>query len=88
MFYLGTATDYLRPSEGIYISSIESDTTSGVKTKAILPSILAPVPRVGDESQAQALYVPKGKALWATLQLVTSNNTADTPIIGAQGGFY
>ena len=88
LFYLGTATDYLRPTEGIYIANIDSDTTAGVKVKATLPSILAPVPRVGSEPQAQALYVPKGKALWATIQLVTPNNTADTPIIGAQGGFY
>ena len=88
LFYLATATDYLRPSEGIYIASIESDTTAGVKVKAVLPSILAPVPRVGSDAQAQARYVPKGQGLWATLQVVTSNNTADTPIIGAQGGFY
>jgi hypothetical protein len=88
LFYMSTSVDYLRPGEGIYIASIESATTSGAKTKAVLPSILAPVPHVGSQAQAQALYVPKGKALWATLQLAAPNSTADTPIIGAQGGFY
>ena len=88
LFYLSTSVDYLRPGEGVYIGSIETETTSGTKTKAVLPNILAPVPRVGSEGQLQALYVPKGKALWCTLQLSGPNNTADTPIIGAQGGFY
>ena len=88
LFYLSTSVDYLRPGEGVYIASIETETTSGTKTKAVLPNILAPVPRVGSEGQLQALYVPKGKALWCTLQLAGPNNTADTPIIGAQGGFY
>ena len=88
LFYLSASVDYLRPGEGIYIGSIDSDTTSGNKTNATLPKILAPVPRVGSEEQLTALYVPKGKALWATLQLAGPNNTGDTPIIGAQGGYY
>ena len=88
LFYLSSSVDYLRPGEGIYIASIESSDTSGTVTNAVLPSILAPVARVGDVPQLQALYVPKGKALWATLQLAGPNNTADTPIIGAQGGYY
>ena len=88
LFYLSTSVDYLRPGEGIYIGSIDTDTTAGVKTNAVLPDVLAPVPRVGSEAQFQALYVPKGKALWATLQLAGPNNTGDTPIIGAQGGYY
>ena len=88
LFYLSSSVDYLRPGEGIYIGSIDSDTTAGNKTNATLPKILAPVPRVGSEEQLTALYVPKGKALWATLQLAGPNNTGDTPIIGAQGGYY
>ena len=88
LFYLSSSVDYLRPGEGVYVGSIESSTTSGTKVKADLPSILAPVPRVGSSEQLTALYVPKGKALWATLQLASPNNTSDTPIIGAQGGFY
>ena len=87
-FYLSTAVDYLRPGEGIYVGSIATDTTLGVRTSGDLNKILAPVPRVGSAEQLTALYVPKGKALWATLQLAGPNNTADTPIIGAQGGYY
>ena len=88
LFYLSTSVDYLRPGEGVYVGKIESDTTAGTRTSAELNKILAPVPRVGSDEQLKALYVPKGKALWATLQLVTPNATADTPIVGAQGGFY
>ena len=88
LFYLSTSVDYLRPGEGIFLGSVETSTTAGDKTNAVLPNILAPVPRVGSDAQFQALYVPKGKALWATLQLAGPNNTADTPIIGAQGGYY
>ena len=40
------------------------------------------------DSRFKAFYVPKGKALWCTLQLAGPNSTSDTPIIGAQGGFY
>tara|TARA_B100001559_G_C16399088_1_gene574888 strand:- start:453 stop:938 length:486 start_codon:yes stop_codon:yes gene_type:complete len=88
LFYLSPSVDYLRPGEGIYIASVESSDTSGTVTNAVLPSILAPVAHVGDVPQLQALYVPKGKALWTTLQLAGPNNTADTPIIAAQGGYY
>ena len=88
LLYLSSSLDYLRPGEGIYVGQLDSDTTAGVKVTADLFSILAPVPRVGSEAQAKALYVPKGKALWCTLQLAGPNNTSDTPIIGAQGGFY
>ena len=88
LLYLSSSLDYLRPGEGIYVGQLDSDTTAGVKVTADLFSILAPVPRVGSDAQAKALYVPKGKALWCTLQLAGPNNTSDTPIIGAQGGFY
>lgn len=88
LFYLSSQTDYLRPDEGIYIGAIDSSTTAGTKTSADLFSILAPVPRVGSNAQSKALYVPKGKVLWCTLQIAGPNNTSDTPIIGAQGGFY
>ena len=88
LFYLSSSVDYLRPGEGVYVGSVESSDTLDTVTNAVLPSILAPVARVGDVPQLQALYVPKGKALWATLQLPGAINTADTPIIGAQGGYY
>ena len=88
LFYLSTAVDYLRPGEGVYIGKLETATTSGDVTNAVLPKILAPTPKTGSDAQFTALYVPKGKVLWATLQSLAPVNTADTPIIGAQGGYY
>ena len=64
--YLSTASDYLRPGEGMYIGSITSSTTAGeIVSLESLPKILAPMPQTGSESQFRALYIPKGKALWA-----------------------
>jgi len=88
LFYLSSSLDYLRPGEGVYVGQLDSDTTAGVKVSADLFTILAPVPHVGSDARSKALYVPKGKALWCTLQLAGPNSTSDTPIIGAQGGFY
>ena len=88
LFYLSSSIDYLRPGEGVYVGQVDSVTTAGEKSDASLFNILAPVPRVGSDAQATALYVPKGKALWCSIQLAGPNNTSDTPIIGAQGGFY
>ena len=89
LFYLSSATDYLRPEEAVYVGSLESSNTPGVSTSAPdLPKILAPVPRVGTEPQLRAFYVPKGKTLWVTLQGGSSPNSNDAPIVGAQGGFY
>ena len=89
LFYLSSSLDYLRPSEAVYVGKITSSTTPGVVTSADeMPNILAPVPRVGSEPQLKAVYVPKGKALWCTLQGGASPNSPDAPIIGAQGGFY
>ena len=88
LFYLGSSLDYLRPNEGVYVCSVASGTTAGVRTSVELPKILAPMPHTGSDSFATALYVPKGKALWCTLQIAGPVNSADTPIIAAQGGFY
>ncbi len=94
LFYFSSATDYLRSDEAIFIGSLTSTLTVGqIRSSETLPKILAPVPHVSDGAggnQFYALYVPKGKVLWVTLQLaqpVTAN--ADTlPIVGCQGGFY
>ena len=88
LFYLSSSVDYLRPGEGVYIGSVESSATADTKTAYILPKTLAPVAQVGDEPQLGALYVPKGRALWVTLQVAGPVNSSDTPIIGAQGGYY
>ena len=94
LFYFSNATDYLRSDEAVFIGALTSTTVVGqIRSSETLPKILAPVPQVAGPAggnQFYALYVPKGKVLWVTLQLdqpVTSN--ADTlPIVGAQGGFY
>jgi hypothetical protein len=89
LFYLSPSLDYLRPNEGVYVGQIVTDTTAGELSSSIqLPKILAPMPRTGETSFATAFYVPKGKALWCTLQLAGPTNSADTPVIAAQGGFY
>ena len=88
LFYISTAVDYLRPGEGVYIGKVDSDTTAGGVTNVSMPKILAPTPRTGTEPQLTALYVPKGKVLWCTLQGAAPISTNDTPIIGAQGGYY
>jgi hypothetical protein len=89
LFYLSTAIDYLRPSDAVYIGQVESSTTQGeVTSSPSLPRILAPMPHTGDEAQFRALYIPKGRVLWCTLQSAGPVNTSDTPIVGVQGGFF
>lgn len=88
LFYLSSSVDYLRPGEGVYIGSLETSDTSDTKSQYTLPKVLAPVAQVGDEPQLGALYIPRGRALWVTLQLAGPTNSSDTPIIGAQGGYY
>ena len=94
LFYFSSATDYLRSDEATFIGSLTSTTTIGqIRSSDTLPKILAPVPNVADATngnQFYALYVPKGKVLWVTLQLAQPvSSDADTlPIVGAQGGFY
>ena len=85
--YLSTASDYLRPGEGMYIGSITSSTTEGEAVSLdSMPKVLAPMPHTGSESQFRALYIPKGKALWAGREDIAAVN--DAPLIGAQGGWY
>lgn len=89
LFYLSSAVDYLRPTEGVYVGKLVSSTTKGTITSSTsLPKVLAPLAQVGSDPQIRALYVPKGNVLWCTLQLAGSVNTTDAPIIAAQGGFY
>ena len=89
LFYFSSAVDFLRPTEAVYVGQITSSTTAGVHTSCTtLPKILAPLPHQGSDAQLKALYVPKGQALWCSLQLAGPANSDNTPIIGAQGGFY
>ena len=85
--YLSSATDYLRPTEGVLVGQFESATTVGaVTTWDLAPKILAPNAHTGDAAQLRALYVPKGKALWAARQSATV--MTDGPLVGVQGGWY
>lgn len=89
LLYLSSSTDYLRPNEATFIGKIESAATLGTITSyADLPRVLAPLPSAGTEAQVGALYIPKGRNLWVTLQVAGPINTNSTPIVGAQGGFF
>ena len=86
--YLSSAPDYLRPNEGVLIGQFKSATTIGnVTSWENMPKILAPMPQTGSgEQQFRALYIPKGKALWAARQ--STNVVTDGPLLGCQGGWY
>jgi len=102
--YFTSATDYLRPDQGVFIGRIKSATTEARKTHlGDMPYILAPVPQAGyiDEAAVKAegyssasqrfraLYVPKGKALWAALEVDNINTPiTDAPMLGVMGGYY
>ena len=85
--YLSSSFDYLRPNEGVFIGQLKSATTAGSVTHwEEMPRVLAPMPHTGSEGQFKALYIPKGKALWAGRQDVAALN--DGPLLGCQGGWY
>ena len=85
--YISTANDYLRPQQGVFIGQFKSGTTIGEVTHwEDMPRILAPMPQTGDVSQFKALYVPKGRALWAAFE--GSAVDAAAPVLGCQGGWY
>ena len=89
--FLSRANDYLRPQQGVYIGSFQStSTTPGtIAYYSELPFILAPVPATGSNGQFQALYIPKGKALWAAVEASSGTDQADNaPLLGVQGGWY
>ena len=85
--YLSSSFDYLRPNEGVFIGQLKSGTSEGAVTHwEEMPRVLAPMPHAGSEGQFQALYIPKGKALWAGREDVAALN--DGPLLGCQGGWY
>ena len=91
--YLSTSGDYLRPEQAIFIGQVQADATSYTKTDVdSLPKVLAPVAHTGSESQLRALYIPKGAALWAGIELDTgidiNVSLTDAPVLGLQGGWY
>ena len=93
--YLSSGSDYLRPGEGVLVGSFQSGSTAGEVTRwSEAPKILAPVPQAatgqdttaGKPLQFQALYIPKGRALWAARQ--SSDVLTNGPLLGCQGGWY
>ena len=85
--YISTSSDYLRPQEGILVGTFKSGTTVGAVTHwEEMPRILAPMPQTGTENQFKALYLPKGRALWAARQSDVA--VTDGPLLGCQGGWY
>jgi hypothetical protein len=89
LLYFSSSTDYLRPSESVFIGKLASATTAGNVTRYTdLPKVLAPLAQTGSEPQVGALYIPKGKNLWVSLQVAGPLGAATAPIVGAQGGFY
>ena len=89
--YMSTAPDYLRPQQGIFIGEFQADkVTAGVTHWEAMPFTLAPHPKTGEsENKFRALFIPRGRALWAAVEQDDDNPTAnDAPIIAAQGGWY
>ena len=85
--YLSSANDYLRPNQAIFIGTVASATTIGNVTHwEDMPRSLTPVPQVGDYAYNQALYIPKGRSLWAARN--SNANVTDSAILGCQGGWY
>ena len=85
--YISSANDYLRPNQAVIIGTFTSGTTAGnVVRWEEMPKSLAPVPQVGTESFNRALYIPKGKTLWAARN--STANVTDAPIVACQGGWY
>ena len=92
MFYISSSIDYLRVNDAIFIGALEvPGEIGGVARPADMPRVLAPAAQVANSNSDNfltAYYVPKGKAIWCTLQLTSPDNGRTTPIVGAQGGFY
>jgi len=97
LFYLSSASDYLRAEQAVFVGSISSSASTGSYSNVTaLPRVLAPVPAQGNTTameagsplRNQALYIPTGKALWVTLWGQSGQNATNSPIVGAQGGYY
>lgn len=88
-FYLSTAADFLRPTQGLFVGSLTSSTTAKQITRYTdFPNVLAPLPSTGTASQVGALYIPKGYALWVARENTNAAAVSDGPIFGVQGGWY
>ena len=98
--YMSSEADYLRDGSGQFVGRIyvggfdESDppvqqnpVEGQIDKFESMMNTLVPVPHIGSEPTLKALYVPKGKALWAAIQSSTQG-LADAPYVQVQGGRY
>ena len=97
--YMSREADFLRSNVAQFIGRINVAEDDAATPPIPAPSdgqvykfqdmmtTLVPVPHVGTEPNLKALYVPRGKALWAALQSNTQG-AADAPYIQLQGGRY
>ena len=87
LFFFSSAVDYLRSDQAVFVGSINSGTSIGEYVNVTsLPRVLAPVPQqqvstagaadasnpIATPLRNQALYIPTGKALWVSIQGVSS----------------
>ena len=94
---MSSAKDFLRASQASFLGTFNGATTEGSNTVyGAMPYVLNPVPGVGSTdsslvigTQFLALYIPKGRCLWAAVKKKTSSVTAtEAPLLGVLGGFY
>ena len=97
LFYLSSAADFLRSEQAVFVGSVSCTGTVGDFTNVSkLPSIIAPVPQVGNTTGLldgqpllnRAFYVPTGKALWVSIWGQAGQNAEKCPNVGATGGFF
>jgi hypothetical protein len=91
--YLSTASDYLRAQQSVFVATLTGGTTTGDVTRIAdgsLPFVLAPMPHAGStDNKFSALYIPRGKALWAAVEQQSAVDEApNAPLLGLQGGYY
>jgi hypothetical protein len=93
-FYISVDSDYLRSENARFIGRVTSSATEGTLVYFHdMPTILAPVPQVANGSAADtqammsAIYIPKGKCLWAAIES-TASSVTNAPVVGVQGGYY
>ena len=60
--------------------------TAAYDTLGEEPSTVAPVAATGNPVQLRALYIPKGRTLWAARN--SNENLTSGPLLGCQGGWY
>ena len=65
--YLSTQNDFLRQEAARFLGSMTAGDTGARVVFANFPKTLAPVPNDGSTLAFSALFIPKGKALWAAV---------------------